>query len=97
MYFAIMHSFREGVGEKRAAVRPAHLDYLKDCGERMMLAGPMKETESDDAPNGSLIVIRADSETAARLFVEHDPYVLNGLVAMTDIRPFDAVLGTWVQ
>lgn len=97
MYFTITHTFKEGVGEKRMDVRPQHIQYLKDCGDRLMVAGPMKDAEADKAPQFSHIIIRADSETAAKLFTEHDPYVQNGLVEVTEIRPFNAVLGSWLK
>lgn len=78
----------------RATTRAAHLDYLEGAGERLKLAGPFRNEE--EKPVGSLIVIEAASETAARLFARNDPYAQAGLFERVEIQPFAALLGQWV-
>ena len=78
----------------RAATRAAHLSYLEGAGERLKLAGPFRDEQ--EKPIGSLIVIEAASETAARLFAENDPYAQAGLFERVEIKPFAALLGRWV-
>jgi len=93
MLFAVI-AFDKAEGHAiRAATRAAHLSYLEGAGERLKLAGPLRDTE--EKPIGSLIVIEAASETAARLFAENDPYAQAGLFERVEIHPFAALLGRW--
>lgn len=97
MLFAIIHRFKENCGEARAEARPQHIEHVKGAGERLKAAGPLPQSETSDDPWGSLIVINADSLTAARLFAENDPYVKAGIVENTSIQPWDPKLGSWVE
>ena len=93
--FAIIAYDKAGGRAIRATARQAHLDYLEDAGERLRLAGPLRDGE--EKPVGSLVVIDAASETAARLFAENDPYARAGLFARVEIHPFAALLGRWAR
>ncbi|MFQ5347931.1 MAG: YciI family protein [Rhodothalassiaceae bacterium] len=93
--FAIIAHDKDGGRAIRATARQAHLDYLADAGERLKLAGPLRDAE--EKPIGSLIVIDAASETAARLFAENDPYAQAGLFARVEIHSFAALLGRWAH
>jgi uncharacterized protein YciI len=71
----------------RLANRPAHLAYLENLGETLVLAGPF--TAEDGATmDGSLIVIEATSLAAARTIAAGDPFAKAGLFAKVDIRPW---------
>jgi len=94
MLYAILAYDKPEGAAIRSTTRAAHLDYLKDAGERLKLAGAFRDGENK--PVGSLIVIEAASETAARLFAENDPYAQAGLFERVEIRPFAAVLGAWM-
>lgn len=93
MLFAIHALDKPDGAALRATTRAAHLDYIRGAGTRLKLAGPLRD--ADGKPVGSLIVIDAASETAARLFAQNDPYAMAGLFAAVDIRPFAALLGEW--
>jgi uncharacterized protein YciI len=80
----------------RTENRPAHLEYLKDAGDRLKLAGPILSPGDDPQPVGSMIVIDAASEMAVRLFAENDPYATAGLFANVEIKPWKGVVGAWV-
>lgn len=43
--------------------------------------------------NGSLLVIRADSIDAVRRYLAEDPYVLAGVYAQVEVRPWQWGLG----
>ncbi len=102
MLYAIRYVFRDGVDDARADARAAHLDYLKDAGDRLKLAGPVAggheeaDGEAGAAPEGSLLIIDADSLTAARLFAQSDPYYKADIVETVKVKAFKAVLGDWV-
>lgn len=94
MLYMIIARDKPGSGALRAETRPAHLDYVAGAGDRLKVAGPIQ----DDAGNpiGSVLLIEAGSETAARLFSENDPYARAGLFASVDILPYKAVMGRWM-
>jgi len=94
MLYTILAFDKAGGGAIRSTTRAAHLDYLDGAGERLKLAGAFRDGE--EKPVGSMIVIEAASETAARLFAENDPYAKAGLFERVEIRPFAAVLGAWM-
>ncbi len=93
MLFVIVAKDKKDGHTIRATTRAAHLDYLADAGDRLRLAGPLKD--ANDKPVGSMIVIDAASETAARLFAKNDPYAQVGLFQSVDIFPYVAVTGVW--
>lgn len=95
MLFVILAYDKPGGHAIRATTRAAHLDYIADAGERLRLGGPMRDDEGK--PLGSLLVIDAASETAARLFAQNDPYARAGLFERVEIRPFAAVAGRWTR
>ncbi len=94
LFLIVTEDVPDGAGIRRTT-REAHLAYLKDAGARLKFAGPV--LDGNDAPCGSVFVIEAASETAARLFAENDPYARAGLPAKRTIRPIRAVLGEWVD
>lgn len=93
MLFVILAKDKKDGRTIRAATRAAHLDYLAGAGERLKLAGPLRD--ADEKPIGSMIVIDAASETAARLFAQNDPYAQVGLFQSVEIVPYLAVTGVW--
>lgn len=95
MLFIILAKDKAGSGPLRAKLRPHHLQYISDAGHRIKLAGPILDQESGDNAFsiGSMIVIDAASEGAARLFAQNDPYTTGGLFGSIEIMPFKAVAG----
>lgn len=80
MLFAVICTDRPDGGPIRAANRPAHLDWLKAGGERIKLAGPFLAPDQQSM-TGSLLVIEAEDEAAARALAATDPYAQAGLFA----------------
>lgn len=56
----------------------AHFDYLADHADRITMAGGLRPPEGGGFC-GSLWVIEADDEAAARRLMDEDPYCLAGL------------------
>ena len=84
-------------GEHGATLREthlqAHLAHVKTHIGRYAVAGPLKQ---GDRTVGSLLVIEADNEKAARSFFETDPYFLAGVWQAIRSHEFRAVAGEWV-
>ncbi|PRD44455.1 hypothetical protein C5748_07750 [Phyllobacterium phragmitis] len=87
MLFAILCNDKPDHLQLRLDTRPAHLDYLKNLGERLKFAGPF--LDNDGKPNGSLVVVEVDHMDAAKAIAARDPYAKAGLFASVDIRPWN--------
>lgn len=75
----------------RMETRPAHLEYIAEAGENVLLAGPLLNDAGE--PAGSLLIIEAEDAAAARYFAEKDPYALAGLFKHVEITPYRIVAG----
>ena len=95
MLYAISYVFKNNINEKRNAVRAEHIAHLEGAEERLKAAGPVLQKDGSDEAHGSLIIIEAQSQTAASLFSDTDPYVQAGIVESVTIRPWKALLGNW--
>ena len=84
MLFALLCEDRADAGSLRAETRPAHLEHLKALGATLRFAGPF--LGDDDKPNGSLLVVDAESLEAARALADADPYAKAGLFASVTVR-----------
>jgi uncharacterized protein YciI len=90
MQFILIGHDQEGALELRKATRAAHLDYWAAEGARVIFGGPL--LGADEAPFGSVLVIEAPDEAAARALFEADPYVTAGLFEMTTVSRFRQVI-----
>lgn len=95
MLYAITYVFKDGINEKRSAVRDQHIAHMNGAEDRLKAAGPIMQSDDSEDAHGSLIVIEAQSQTAASLFSDTDPYVQAGIVESVTIRPWNAILGAW--
>lgn len=86
MLFAMIAKDKPGMGEKRTATRPVHLDHLKTLGEKLTLAGAL--IGADGAPEGSLLVFEADSIEEATEKLMADPFIKEGIFGSVEIRPW---------
>ncbi|WIJ25516.1 YciI family protein [Devosia sp. RR2S18] len=86
MLYAMIAKDRPGTTEQRTAVRPVHLDHLHSLGDKMVLAGAM--LDGNGVPEGSLMVIEAESLQAATATFEADPFVKEGIFASYEIKPW---------
>ena len=80
---------------KRSQARPAHLarlQALRDAG-RLLLAGPLPESEEQNAPRmvGSLILADFASINEARAWAADDPYAHAGVYRAIHIHPWKGV------
>lgn len=84
MLFAIEVKDKPNSLDLRLGTRPAHLEYLKSLGEKLVLAGPF--LDENDKPNGSLVVVKVDGLAAAKEIAAADPYALAGLFENVSVR-----------
>jgi uncharacterized protein YciI len=84
MLFALLCEDRPDAGSLRAETRASHLEHLKALGPVLKFAGPF--LGADDKPNGSLLVVEAESAEAARALAEADPYAKAGLFSAVTVR-----------
>lgn len=82
----------------RLAARQAHLSRLLELREqgRLLLAGPCPAIDAEDPGpagfSGSIVIAEFNALGAARAWADADPYVLQGVYARVDVRPFRRVL-----
>lgn len=78
-------------GADRAALRAAHLEahwaYLKSCGVKLVVAGPLFAEDGETAA-GSLFVIEAPDRAAAEAFHRGDPFAAAGVWDHVSINGF---------
>jgi uncharacterized protein YciI len=84
MLYAFICTDRPNSVELRMKVRPAHIDYLNELGDRLKAAGPF--TDEAGSPIGTLAIIEAKDRAAAEDIARNDPYVKAGLFATVEIR-----------
>ena len=93
-YFAIWATDRPGMAAERTRVREAHRARLREGGRgglKVVLGGPT--TDEAGAMNGSLLVVEAHDIAAVREFLAGDPYVIGGVYATVEVRPWHCGLG----
>ena len=91
MLFAISCIDKTGAAQVRADNRDAHLAYLKEHSDQMVIAGPYLN-ESGDGMAGSLLILDFPDRVAAEAFAANDPYAKAGLFESVDIRQWKKVL-----
>ena len=84
MLYALICTDKPGSTDLRASKRPDHLAYLASLADAMKFAGPFLDDVG--SPTGSLVVVEAESRTAAEGIAANDPYKLAGLFASVEIR-----------
>jgi len=98
MLYSIVGTDVKNSLQARLAARPAHVDRLKalvDQG-RLVLAGPNPAIDSSDPGDagfsGSIIIAEFDCLADAQGWADLDPYLLTGVYASVEVKPFNQVL-----
>ena len=91
MYFVLICNDKPDHLQVRMDTRPAHVEYLNGLNAQdvLKLAGPT--LDADGKPNGSMLVIAAESAEQAREIAAADPYAKAGLFAEVQVRPWNWV------
>ncbi len=85
MLFVILATDRPDAGEIRTANRPAHLEYLKGFGDRIV-AGGATLSDDGDGVTGSFLLVEAADRAAVEAFAGNDPFAKAGLFGSVEIR-----------
>lgn len=91
MLFAFVCKDKPGHLNVRMEARPAHVEHLNKLNAEgtLKMAGPFLDTEGK--PNGSLVVVSAETIEAAKAIADADPYTKAGLFESVEIKPFNWV------
>lgn len=90
MHWLLTYDYVDDIATRRAPFREAHLGLVRDLHDRgvLFMAGAV-----GDPIDGALFVFTADDKAAVDEFVAQDPYVKEGLVTATQVRPWNVVVG----
>lgn len=89
-YYALIYYVVDDYMTRRATYRVEHLRLAREAHHRgeLLLAGAFSEPA-----DRALLVFRTSNTSVIEDFVRNDPYVINGLVARWEIRPWTVVIG----
>jgi len=76
--------------QQRLEARQDHLDYVRASGV-LKLAGPYIDGAGEMI--GSLLIIEAEDEAAARAFSDNDPYRIAGVFDRAEVRAWRHTVG----
>ena len=91
MFFCIFCTDKPGAASIRAENRPAHIEYLKSFGEKIIVGGATL-TDDGEGMTGSLLVIDVADRAAAEAFAANDPFAKAGLFQSVEIRRWRKVI-----
>ena len=82
----------DGVGmlEKRMEVRPRHLEGMKKLGKQIICAGGLLDDEGK--MKGSALVMEFEDRAALDEYLNHEPYVTEGVWQKIDVEVMNVVL-----
>ncbi|MEZ2223013.1 YciI-like protein [Rhizobium sp. RCC_161_2] len=91
MLFAFVCKDKPGHLNVRMDTRPAHVEHLNKLNAEgtLKMAGPF--LDADGKPNGSLVIVNADTIEAAKAIADSDPYTKAGLFESVEVKPFNWV------
>lgn len=90
MHFVAILADRDDGLPTRLENRPAHIEWLKTVPVR--IAGPFLDPTGEKMI-GTMFVIEAEDEAAARAVLASDPYAKADLFKSVDLRPWRWVIG----
>jgi uncharacterized protein YciI len=94
MHYLLCYDYVPEYVQKRARVRAAHLELVRQAHERgeLVMAGALV-----DPHRGGVLVFRGESPEAAEAFAKSDPYVSNGVVSKWEVKKWATVIGDGAQ
>jgi hypothetical protein len=89
-YYLLEYALVDDYLARRAAFRDEHLALAREAHSRgdLIIAGALV-----DPPDRAVLVWRTDDRSVVDRFVDSDPYVRQGLVTSSTIRPWTIVIG----
>mgnify|MGYP006268647045 CR=1 FL=1 len=78
MPYASQPQDKPGSAQRRAATRPAHLEYLT-TNQHLLLAAGALINDDGTGGNGGILLIDTDDRAVAERFIAEDPFTKAGL------------------
>ena len=90
MHYLLFYDVVDNYAERRVPYRKEHLAHAKAAVDRgeLVLGGALA-----NPVDGTVLLFRGPSPSAAESFAKADPYVLNGLVTRWRVREWTTVVG----
>ena len=88
MHFCIFGIDKPNMGDIRAKVMPAHVEYLDKAPIKLVMSGPLT-SDDGDAIVGSLYVVEAEGRAAIDEFCKNDPLIQADVWEYSQIRAFN--------
>ena len=87
----VIHAYDHTDGDaldRRMAVRPAHLDYVRQlkADGKFLLGGAL--LDADGRMIGSMLMLDLASDEQLATYLNTDPYILQGVWDKIDVKPF---------
>jgi uncharacterized protein YciI len=89
--FAVTYAYSDTTAANRDEHRPRHIEFLKAQfdGGRLVRSGPFGPEE---AP-GALLIIKGDSKADVEALMNQDPFFINNLIEVRNIRQWNIFFG----
>ena len=90
MHYLLFYEVVDNYAERRTPFRKDHIAHAKAAVARgeLVLAGALA-----NPVDGTVLLFKSDSPSAAEAFARADPYVTNGLVTQWRVREWTTVVG----
>ncbi len=74
--------------DRRMAVRPSHLDYVRQLKEKgqFLLGGALLNPDGNMI--GSMLMLDMETEELLTDYLKTDPYIVEGVWDRIDVKPF---------
>lgn len=92
MLYAIYAKDKPDAVDLRMSTRATHLEFIDQSGDKVKVAGPIL-AEDEQTSIGSLIILEAESASAAAEWAALDPYARAGLFESVVITPWKWIIG----
>lgn len=92
MLYAMIAKDAPGALQKRLDTRPVHLEHLNGLGKKLVFAGAM--LDANEQPEGSLVILEAETLEEAQKIAAADPFVAAGVFASYEVKRWRVALNT---
>lgn len=92
MLYAMIAKDAPGALQKRLDTRPVHLDHLNSLGKKLVFAGAL--LDANEQPEGSLVILEAETLEEAQKMAAADPFVAAGVFASYEVKRWRVALNT---
>ncbi len=92
MLYAMIAKDAPGALQKRLDTRPVHLDHLNGLGKKLVFAGATLDT--NEQPDGSIVILEAESLEEAQRMAAADPFVAAGVFSSYEVKRWRVALNT---